>query len=92
MFKKSKVALLLLIMMLMVALVVAAGCGGQEDGTAGEAPEVVKLGFLSPITGPNAAEGAAARNAFQMAIDAANASGEYPYQIDLMIPLQKQVV
>lgn len=85
MFKKSKVALLLLIMMLMVALVVAAGCGGQEDGTAGEAPEVVKLGFLSPITGPNAAEGAAARNAFQMAIDAANASGEYPYQIDLII-------
>ncbi len=48
-------------------------------------PEVVTLGFLSPITGPNAAEGAAARNAFQLAIDQANASGEYPYEIKTII-------
>jgi len=61
-----------------------AGCGGGGE-PADDAAAVVKLGFLSPITGPNAAEGAAARNAFQMAIDAANASGEFPYTIELII-------
>ncbi|MDP3446505.1 MAG: branched-chain amino acid ABC transporter substrate-binding protein [Eubacteriales bacterium] len=55
----------------------------EEVGYTG--PEVVTLGFLSPITGPNAAEGAAARNAFQMAIDQANASGEFPYEIKTII-------
>jgi len=83
--KKSKIYSLLLVVLLMAALFTVAGCGGQDEGTAGEAPDVVKLGFLSPITGPNAAEGAAARNAFQMAIDAANASGEFPYKIELII-------
>jgi len=48
-------------------------------------PEVVKLGFFAPITGGDAAEGAAARNAFQMAIDTANASAEFPYEIQLII-------
>ena len=38
---------------------------------------VVKLGFIGPITGPVAAEGTAARNAFQMAIDDANNSGRF---------------
>lgn len=83
--KKSRMGSLLLVVILMASLFAVVGCGGQEGTPAGEAPEVVKLGFLSPITGPNAAEGAAARNAFQMAIDAANASGEYPYKIELVI-------
>lgn len=60
-----------------------AAAAPEEAGYTG--PEVVTLGFLSPITGPNAAEGAAARNAFQMAIDQANASGEYPYEIKTII-------
>jgi ABC-type branched-subunit amino acid transport system substrate-binding protein len=83
MLKKSRKYSLLWLVVLMAALLIAAGCGGQDAGTGGdsEAPDVVKLGFLSPITGPNSAEGAAARNAFLMAIDAANASGEFPYTI-----------
>ncbi|MEG2216100.1 MAG: branched-chain amino acid ABC transporter substrate-binding protein [Clostridia bacterium] len=59
-----------------------------EDSAKGETadyPTFVTLGFLSPITGPNAAEGAAARNAFEMAIRQANASGDYPYEIKTLI-------
>lgn len=48
------------------------------------AADVVKIGFLGPITGANAAEGEAARNAFRMAIDEANASGEFPYTIEII--------
>ncbi|MGI6686075.1 MAG: branched-chain amino acid ABC transporter substrate-binding protein [Bacillota bacterium] len=86
MFKKSSKYSLLLVVVLMAAMVLAVGCGGQDAETGGEGtpPEVVKIGFLSPITGSNAAEGAAARNAFQMAIDAANASGEFPYTIEVI--------
>ncbi len=68
-----------LIMSLMMVAVLFVGCAKKSG------PEVVTLGFLSPITGPNAAEGAAARNAFQLAIDQANASGEYPYEIKTII-------
>ncbi|HHT63496.1 MAG: branched-chain amino acid ABC transporter substrate-binding protein [Bacillota bacterium] len=87
MLKKSRKYSLLWLVVLMAALLIAAGCGGQDAGTGGdsEAPDVVKLGFLSPITGPNSAEGAAARNAFLMAIDAANASGEFPYTIEVIV-------
>ncbi len=49
------------------------------------APDVVTLGFLAPITGACSAEGSAARNAFMMAIDEANASGEYPYTINVIV-------
>ena len=72
---KKTLALLLAVMLLAV---IAMGCGSSSGDT-------VSIGFLSPITGPNAAEGAAARNAFQMAIDQANESGEYPYTINLII-------
>ncbi len=61
--------------------------GGEETAveTTEEAPEYITLGFLSPITGANAAEGAAARNAFELAIQQANESGEYPYEIRTII-------
>jgi branched-chain amino acid transport system substrate-binding protein len=88
MLKKSRKYTLLLVLVFMAATLLAAGCGGNNTAdTEGEntAPEVVKLGFLSPITGPNSAEGAAARNAFQMAIDAANKSGEFPYTIEVIV-------
>jgi branched-chain amino acid transport system substrate-binding protein len=45
----------------------------------------VKIGFIGPISGSNAAEGTAARNAFLMAIDEANNSGRFPYNIDTII-------
>ncbi|MDR2528412.1 MAG: branched-chain amino acid ABC transporter substrate-binding protein [Synergistaceae bacterium] len=46
---------------------------------------VVKVGFLGPITGSNAAEGSAARNAFLLAIEEANKSGKYPYTIEVIV-------
>jgi len=81
MFKKQIVALLLALMMVAATLV---GCSQQAAGSSGT-PEYVTLGFFGPITGSGAAEGSAARNAFQLAIDQANASGEYPYEIRTMI-------
>lgn len=87
---KSKLLLLLVMSLLAVALVFAA-CGADEtpaepegEGEATASVDVVKIGFFAPITGGDSAEGTAARNAFKMAIDAANASGEYPYTIEII--------
>jgi branched-chain amino acid transport system substrate-binding protein len=45
---------------------------------------VVKIGFIGPLTGPNAAQGVGARNAFDLAIREANTSGKFPYKIELV--------
>ncbi len=89
MFRRKNVLAFLLIALMSVALIVS-GCGGTEtpggsDVEEGTTPEVVKIGFLGPITGANAAEGAAARNAFLMAIDNVNKSGKFPYTIEVMV-------
>lgn len=76
---KGKLRLLFLIAGVLVLALMLAGCSSSGSG------KVVKIGFLGPITGSNAAEGAAARNAFQMAIDQANDSGNYPYKIEVII-------
>lgn len=43
----------------------------------------VKIGFIGPLTGPNAAQGVGARNAFDLAIREANASKKFPYKIEM---------
>jgi branched-chain amino acid transport system substrate-binding protein len=50
----------------------------------GWAQRVVKIGFIGPLTGPNAAQGIGARNAFDLAIKEANASGKFPYKIEMV--------
>ncbi len=45
---------------------------------------VVKIGFIGPLTGPNAAQGVGARNAFDLAIREANASGKFPYKVEMV--------
>ena len=45
---------------------------------------VVRIGFIGPLTGPNAAQGVGARNAFDLAIREANASGKFPYKIEIV--------
>ena len=77
MFRKHKWLLLAASLMLAVGLL--AGCGGSGDGGEGGSGDSVTIGFLGPLTGANASEGAAARNAFQMVFDELNASGELPY-------------
>ena len=46
--------------------------------------KVVKIGFIGPLSGPNAAQGTGARNAFDLAIKQANASGKFPYKIEMV--------
>ena len=71
---------------LVVVLIVAVLFAGLLSAAPAEAARsVVKIGFLSPITGPNAAEGAAARNSFELAIKQANASGKFPFKIETII-------
>ncbi|MDR2529380.1 MAG: branched-chain amino acid ABC transporter substrate-binding protein [Synergistaceae bacterium] len=67
----------LLCMVLASVLLLGSAAGAAEK-------KVVKIGFLGPITGSNAAEGAAARNAFQLAIEEANKLGKYPYTIEVI--------
>ncbi|MCL4767742.1 MAG: branched-chain amino acid ABC transporter substrate-binding protein [Hyphomicrobiaceae bacterium] len=46
---------------------------------------VVKIGFIGPLTGPNAALGMGARNSADLAVRRANARGNLPYQLQLVV-------
>lgn len=46
---------------------------------------VVKIGYIGPLTGPNAALGLGARNSADLAIRQANARGNLPYQFQLVV-------
>ena len=58
---------------------------GQIDNPT----DVVRLGFIAPITGADAAEGIAARNAFMLAVDLANELTELPFTIEA-VPFDSQ--
>lgn len=45
---------------------------------------VVKIGFIGPLTGPNAALGLGARNSAELAVRQANARGSLPYQFQFV--------
>ncbi|MEW6242923.1 MAG: branched-chain amino acid ABC transporter substrate-binding protein [Bacillota bacterium] len=63
------------------------GCGrdaAAPKDTAPETPKVVKIGFIGPLTGPNAYQGTGARNAFNLAIKLANESGQFPFKIEVI--------
>ena len=82
MFKKSVLVLLVLIL----SLALVTGCGNNGTNEEGNNTEnaAVKVGFMGPITGSNAAEGSAARNAFEMAFKVLNDSGELPYTVEVV--------
>jgi branched-chain amino acid transport system substrate-binding protein len=46
--------------------------------------KTVKIAFIGPLTGPNAAQGIGAKNSFDLAIRLANKSGEFPYSLEMM--------
>lgn len=46
---------------------------------------MVKIGFIGPLTGPNAALGLGARNSADLAVRLANARGDMPYQYSLVV-------
>lgn len=54
--------------------------------SAAAAKPTVKIGFIAPLTGPSAAIGLGMRNAAELAVRQANASGKYPYRFQL-VPL-----
>lgn len=76
--KKQGFFVVMIIMLLMFSAVGNLFAGGQQD------KKVVKVGFLGPLTGANAAQGVGARNSFELAIAQANESGDYPYTIEMV--------
>jgi branched-chain amino acid transport system substrate-binding protein len=46
--------------------------------------ETVKIAFIGPLTGANAAQGMGARNAFDLAVRQANASGDFDFKIEML--------
>jgi len=69
--------ILILVFVLLFVLV-------QVNLTWAEQKKVVKIGFIDPLTGPNAAIGIGAKNSAELAVQQANASGEFPYEIKLV--------
>ena len=51
---------------------------------AGEKP-LVKIGFIGPLTGPNAAFGLGARNSADLAVKQANERENAPYKYELVV-------
>jgi branched-chain amino acid transport system substrate-binding protein len=47
--------------------------------------KIVKIGFIGPLTGPNAAVGLGARNSADLAVKQANRSGKSPYKFELIV-------
>lgn len=47
--------------------------------------KLVKIGFIGPLTGPNAAVGLGARNGADLAIRQANARTDLPYRFELVV-------
>ena len=69
----------------MLVLLLLFGAATVYAGGAQEGQEVVKVAFIGPLTGPNAAQGAGARNSFLLAIDQLNESGELPFEVEVMV-------
>lgn len=86
MFKKKAFKVTVLLFAFVFLATVLAGCGsGGKSAGSGEEQKTIKIAFIGPLTGPNAAQGVGARNAFLMAIDQANASGQLPFKLDVMV-------
>jgi branched-chain amino acid transport system substrate-binding protein len=68
-----------LVVLLAVGLVVAV-----LSMPAGAAKQVVRIGFIGPLTGPNASLGIGARNAADLAVRQANEQN-FPYAVELVV-------
>ncbi len=76
---KRKLLTLMLVLVLTVPMVLT-GCGGESQS------QVVKIAFIAPITGPNAAIGLGMRNSAELAVKQANDKGDLPFELEL-VPL-----
>jgi len=47
--------------------------------------KLIKIGFIGPLTGPNAGVGLGARNSADLAVKQANERGDFPYKLELVV-------
>ncbi len=73
----KKLSLKLFFLVLLLSISMIAFAGGQKE-------KVVKIAFIGPLTGPNAAQGMGARNSFELAVRQANASKELPFKLEMV--------
>lgn len=74
MFKRFMCLAILLIMI----TTMVAGCGAKKSDT-------VKIGFIGPMTGGNAAIGIGLKNSAELAVKQANESGKYKTKFELVV-------
>jgi branched-chain amino acid transport system substrate-binding protein len=60
------------------------GLGGGGNSGGGGGNQTYTLGFIGALSGPNAQLGINERNGAQLAIDQANSSGKYDFQVKLV--------
>lgn len=77
--KMKRFCFLVVVLVLFVLPMSLFAGGNKEDG------DVVKVAFIGPLTGPNAAQGVGARNSFLLAIDQVNNSGKLPFTLEVMV-------
>ncbi len=70
----KKFVLVLVTILIVVSLV---ACGPAKPAEK----QTVKIGFIGPLSGGNAAVGIGAKNSFQLKVDEVLAAGDYPYNI-----------
>lgn len=73
--KRSLMTFGKVVLLLCVALVFFVGPASAKT---------IKIAFLGPLTGPNAAQGNGAKNGFDLAIWEANQSGKFPFTIEMV--------
>jgi len=77
MSRSFKRTLVILSVLLVVSMLLTACAGGG-------AKKVVKIAFIGPFTGGNAAMGLGGRNSFKLAVDELNASGKLKYTYEIV--------
>jgi len=80
--KKSIRNLTVLLTLVFLMATLLTGCGGNKAPAADK--KTVKIGFIGPLTGPNAMQGTGARNAFQLAVKQANESGKLSFKLEVV--------
>ena len=79
MIKMSRSIFVTLLVVLVVTSLLAAQCGGV-GGT-----ETVKLAFIGPLTGGNAAMGLGGRNSFELAVKEENENPDNKYTYEVVV-------
>lgn len=73
----KKISLLFIAFSLVFLLV---GCSSAKTGDQ----QTVKIAFIGPLTGGNAAVGKGAKNSFELKVNEVLAKGDYPYKVEIV--------